>query len=482
MLTGFWIRLLSDIIDIIILWIVSAIIAYVFKLLRVPFLAEPNTVLLITVFLYIGILNSKVGQGQSIAKRLLNIQVVKLDGTLLSLPMSFLRSLVLMMTFFLNIIITSTLGILCLEWTHLLFIGTLIVFIFFSVGYIFLISFHPAKRGLHDLITGTIVIRKGTYQESLVEKNKQAKSLIFVLYFAIVSLLFCGYKLYSNTAVKTLKSFPTTEISRELNNSLFLKDAKVMIKIHNSKQLTIDVMVPSDIYNDDKQIANQMVAIKKIINEKFPDVRIENYQISESASVGIIKGTRTKVFNFGLHNKSDEAKQFIDLAVKNKQEGKCKDAIGYYTKTLEIFEKTKNKHGIAACYGNIGIMYLELQKYREAIKYCEKALKQYESVEDKINAGANLVNIAVAYSYLNEYFKAKQFYEQSLDIYREIGQKKEISRILLNLGILYYSHNEWHRALKCLNESLELKKEIGDSTEIVGEYISKASEKIQGKY
>src|SRR5688572_4687565 len=51
---------------------------------------------------YFGVMNSRIGGGQTLGKRLLGVRVVAGDGRTLSLPRSFLRYCVLGIPFFLN--------------------------------------------------------------------------------------------------------------------------------------------------------------------------------------------------------------------------------------------------------------------------------------------------------------------------------------------------------------------------------------------
>ncbi len=102
---------------------------------------------------YFGTLNSRLGNGQTVGKRLLRLQVVGLDGALLSLPRALLRFLPLSLCWFLNnlpllpndlpLIATSALAILV-----------------FGVGLClpYLLIFNrPSRQSLHDLLVGSCV-------------------------------------------------------------------------------------------------------------------------------------------------------------------------------------------------------------------------------------------------------------------------------------------------------------------------------------
>ena len=173
---GFWLRLLSDIIDALILAAFGFILAIPFKGIFYG-LGEGGLFLgLIITFLYTGILQSHIGSGQSIAKKLFKIQVLNLDGSYLSLSKSFFRYSVIALIFYNSWIwmaVTSTVPILNNSILQSIFTFTII---FLFLGVTVLLVFHPLKRGIHDLIAGSIVVRKGLYDDNKIsELNNRRK-------------------------------------------------------------------------------------------------------------------------------------------------------------------------------------------------------------------------------------------------------------------------------------------------------------------
>ena len=100
MVVGFWKRLLSDFLDAIVLGIFGLVLALPLKNLFYRLGEGGVWIGFCVTFLYTGILQSSIGDGQSIAKRILKIQVLKMDGGYLSLPMSFLRYSVIALIFY----------------------------------------------------------------------------------------------------------------------------------------------------------------------------------------------------------------------------------------------------------------------------------------------------------------------------------------------------------------------------------------------
>lgn len=105
---------------------------------------------------YFGILNSRIGKGQSIGKRLLHIKVVNQAGEYISPAESFGRSLIMGLPFFLN-------GIMLPPSSLTLVISGVIGFLAFGLAlptlYLYLCN-RKSRQTIHDLICRTYVVRE----------------------------------------------------------------------------------------------------------------------------------------------------------------------------------------------------------------------------------------------------------------------------------------------------------------------------------
>ena len=183
MVVGFWMRFLSDFIDSLFLALFGAVLCLPFSKLFYSMGQNGLWIGLVISFLYTGLLQSSLGEGQSFAKKILKIQVLSLDGEYLSLPKSFLRYFVIALIFYngsfgqvLNWFFPNSpaVGIFYLAFIGILFCGCVLM-----------VPVHPLKRGLHDLIAGSIVVKKGTYTKELrkvEKKNPQKVQLANVLW------------------------------------------------------------------------------------------------------------------------------------------------------------------------------------------------------------------------------------------------------------------------------------------------------------
>ena len=168
---GFWIRLLADSLDAMILGIAGWILVMV---LREPLLKLGQRAVLIGIpisLLYTAVLHSRIGGGQTLAKRLLKLRVLRMDGSFLSFDRAVVRWALVGFLFyggaaaialasvapFLNPLVVSA---ACAGIQLALFLGCGL-----------LTAFHPLKRGLHDLLTGSIVVRRALPPDEFVAQR-----------------------------------------------------------------------------------------------------------------------------------------------------------------------------------------------------------------------------------------------------------------------------------------------------------------------
>ena len=154
-ISGFWQRLLAFILD----GIILGVVGFISGLLLFDFYAHLGGLGRLLGFcvalIYFALLNSSIGKGQTIGKRIMKIEVVDKSGDHISPFRSFIRYTVIGVPFFLN-------GALIPLDLAVAPIGILIGFTIFGIGgaTIYLYIFNRLTRqSLHDLIVGTFVTK-----------------------------------------------------------------------------------------------------------------------------------------------------------------------------------------------------------------------------------------------------------------------------------------------------------------------------------
>jgi uncharacterized RDD family membrane protein YckC len=160
-IAGFWIRVAADFLDALILYVIGFLLSLPLRQLFLR-LGERGVLIGLAVSLaYGGLLQSHVGGGQTLAKRLLRLRVVRPDGALISLDRSLVRYALVSFIVYQSAVTTAVVTLfpfIRMEWAQAVR-GALALVLF--AGCVLVVPFHPLRRGLHDLLAGTIVVRGG---------------------------------------------------------------------------------------------------------------------------------------------------------------------------------------------------------------------------------------------------------------------------------------------------------------------------------
>lgn len=151
--SGFWRRAFAFLIDCLILAIPGSLIGWAFydQLVR---LGQSGRLIGFAIALcYFGVLNSKLGNGQTLGKRLLNIRVVDLQGQTIPLPRAALRYALFSLPFFCNGLQVSPGN----RWLSIP-LGLIIFGLGGSIIYLFIFN-RKNRRTVHDFAVGTVIVR-----------------------------------------------------------------------------------------------------------------------------------------------------------------------------------------------------------------------------------------------------------------------------------------------------------------------------------
>jgi len=198
-----------------------------------------------------------------------------------------------------------------------------------------------------------------------------------------------------------------------------------------------------------KGIANMLSNIGVIYNNQGNDAKalelhLRSLKISEEIndSVRMV----TSLINSGLIYSKKEIT--IDKAKEN------------YLKALGICEELGYMLGIGTVTVNLGELLFSHGDYEEALKYYKRSLEAYE----KTNSGVvtyTLINIGKIYAKWEDYPNAIRNQEEALKIARESNSKLEIGQSLIGLAKTYLQKGDTQKALELLKESEKITSEIG---------------------
>ena len=154
-------RLGAFLVDVVVLGVIGWIVGSIFYEVLIGFTWESRIIGAVITGAYVVVLNSHIGNGSTLGKRIFKLQVLGVDGRTISLQRSAVRYVVLFFPFFMNGIqlpanVLSNSGLLAVSGTALsvLIFGT-------AAAIVYLVVFNKRnRRSLHDLVSSTVVVRR----------------------------------------------------------------------------------------------------------------------------------------------------------------------------------------------------------------------------------------------------------------------------------------------------------------------------------
>ncbi|MEO9485480.1 MAG: RDD family protein [Ekhidna sp.] len=235
------------------------------------------------VIVYFTTLQSNIGKGQTLGKRIVKIQVMSLAKQYLTVRKSLLRSL---MVFFplMNIGMLSS-------GSFFLIIQAAILYFIFVFGYFVLVN--KSRRGLHDILVSSVVLNKGVTDFQIgASNNMGSKKLIPV---GVLGVLIISGAVYF--------TFAETELTQFLHVKESIEKREDVIKVINmrvsqeSRNVNITVRIDAGLESLDKESAH-FSEINAIVRREFPE--------AEEVTINLYSG-----YNIGLESKTQGVTKII---------------------------------------------------------------------------------------------------------------------------------------------------------------------------
>ncbi|MDB4990585.1 MAG: domain containing protein [Myxococcaceae bacterium] len=186
-MAGFWRRLGADFVDLALLAALVFPFGYLFRYPLSELGGRGASVGLVLSIGYFGALHTKLGRGQTLGKRVLQIQVLRRDGRFFSGPRSFSRYLLTSLASFSYGALLFPLGPRASEVASSTF-----QFLYWPMvlSYLIMIPLHPLKLGLQDVLTDSIVVRTGRYDSAaLARLDDPKRTRLAVVLTALASVV-----------------------------------------------------------------------------------------------------------------------------------------------------------------------------------------------------------------------------------------------------------------------------------------------------
>jgi len=163
-----------------------------------------------------------------------------------------------------------------------------------------------------------------------------------------------------------------------------------------------------------------------------------------------------------IKDKDNTAAVLNNIGAINRKKGKIALALSYYQRSLKIRQTINDKKGIAYVFNNIGLIHRNNGDDVKALEYYFKSLSILEEINDKHGEVALLNNLGGIYQSQGDYLQAIKYFKKSLNIKEVLGDKKGIAISLNRLGFIHYIKGDTVIALANYNKSLVISSAISD--------------------
>ena len=289
---GFWRRFFADSLDAVVLGVAGFTIGYALRYTFSGMGLHALWVGLACSVLYFGLLHTRLGAGQTPGKRLLGIQVLKRDGTFLSLRDSLIRYLAVSFVFY-NGLYGSFVALLPPSASMALGAVFLLVVAWAFFACFLLIPVHPLKRGLHDLLAGSVVVYRGSYDAAVLEQMENpANAKRALLTLGGVTVLLAGLLVAGLFSMRSGEIAELSTLAATLGREYDVRG--VNSSSFNGQQpiLFVEVFLPLAQYDDKAQRERVRADVYQRVQAGFPT--LEKYQ---NVRVVVLSG-----FNIGIAN------------------------------------------------------------------------------------------------------------------------------------------------------------------------------------
>lgn len=302
-IAGFWKRLFALFIDLLLLGGVGFVLGLFFESTFVEIGDWGKLIGFAIALSYFGVMNSQVGSGQTLGKRIVKIKVVNAEGSYINIPKSLLRYSILSIPFFLN-------GTHFSSGEETLWLAYILVPIVFggvlSIAYLYIFN-RRTRQSLHDIAVKTYVVKDESVNTVPAKVWKFHIILVGVFFlFMVIAPLFL-----EEVFTKFTNSLPMKELAvtrSTLESEPLVKSAAVTVgtstitSSEHGKATSTHANIHITLMN--KDVSNAVLAGRyaQIVMDYFPDVKNKdaiNITLSYGYDIGIWSQwyNHTHVFN-----------------------------------------------------------------------------------------------------------------------------------------------------------------------------------------
>lgn len=150
------------------------------------------------------------------------------------------------------------------------------------------------------------------------------------------------------------------------------------------------------------------------------------------------------------------AKALSFKGLLSKRESRLDESIGFFKESYYLYEKIKDKSGMAFTLNEVGLIASDRGQSTEALQFFEKTRKLSEEIGDKASQAAVMNNMATVYERNKDFENALEYYRKTIKIAEELGDKEAMASFLSNMAIVYSQQGDTVKSMKQFEKAKEL--------------------------
>lgn len=289
------------------------------------------------------------------------------------------------------------------------------------------------------------------------------------------------------TAHFALKSDYRTAL-RILEEALAHTDEKInpLLKVSVLKLMGVNYYFLTEVSKSQEKY-HSAIAIIETIPNPGKDVVKENAELYHNLSVlhrssdfeDVVNDLATRAFNLYLSIEDNQgmAKTYITRGNQQMYQNKFADALPYYLKAVELYEKAGNIKDITVAYNNIATCYFNLDGHDKSIEYLKKSLAIREKYGNPNEQAVTIMLLGEAYFKTKNTGKAKEYLHKALAIFEELNNRFDLTYAYFDLSDIYHMEGDYANAYKYLKLHRDLQEELYKTEKV--RIISEAQSKFE---
>jgi uncharacterized RDD family membrane protein YckC len=251
---------------------------------------------------YVGLLNSRAGNGQTLGKRIVGIRVLDTNGDLLSIKKSFLRYGILYIFILGNIF--KNIPIVIISEALQVVVGMV------TVASIYLLFFNRSTtRLLHDLCVGSLVVNVKSSKKGFLLQKVWFFHYIFLMIIIVTSFCIVIYQKQNDRSKELTEAINAVENLSFVANA-DIKEKNVFTNYNGAKRSLRYIKAEVDCKQDFTLKEGEEIkdSIFKIILDNTEGFQAKEIQLSLSFSrkYGIFKSSHSSLFNTNCNKPSSD--------------------------------------------------------------------------------------------------------------------------------------------------------------------------------